>query len=166
MIVLLTNTGLILGKCFDQACVPAPSPAPPLFRVLPVLLALLLPHRPTPPRLTHSDIPHTFATANNNLSTLSLHRARRPLFLQPSKPCSCCPRPAPTACDQSAAKSSLNNSVFTALIGPADCFLLSRSKSLSLALCSSVSGASSLGCSIPFPYSAAPCALNANSSLV
>lgn len=124
-------------------------------------LALLLPHRANPPRLAHSDIPHTFATANNNLSTLSLHRARRPLFPQPSKPCSCCPKPAPTACDQSAAKSSLNNSVFTALIGPADCFLLSRSKSLSLALCSSVRGASSLGCSLPFPYSAGLCARNA-----
>lgn len=124
-------------------------------------LALLLPHQANPPRLAHSDIPHTFATANNNLSTLSLHRARRPLFPQPSKPCSCCPKPAPTACDQSAAKSSLNNSVFTALIGPADCFLLSRSKSLSLALCSSVRGASSLGCSLPFPYSAGLCARNA-----
>lgn len=131
-----------------------------------MLLALLLPHHPSPACLTHSDIPHTFATANNNLSTLSLHCARRLLFLRPSKPCSCCPRPAPTACDQSAAKSSLNNSVFTALIGPADCFLLSRSKSLSLALCSSVCGASSLGCSIPFPYSAGLCALNANSGLV
>lgn len=129
--------------------------------MLPVPLALLLPHPANPPRLAHSDIPHTFATANNNLSTLSLHRARRPLFPQPSKPCSCCPKPAPTACDQSAAKSSLNNSVFTALIGPADCFLLSRSKSLSLALCSSVRGASSLGCSLPFPYSAGLCARNA-----
>lgn len=143
-----------------------PLSLPRFLRALPALLALLPPQQPGPVRLTHSDIPHTFATANNNLSTLSLHRARRLLFPQPSKPCSCCPRPAPTACDQSAAKSSLNNSAFTALIGPADCFLLSRSKSLSLALCSSLRGASSLGCSIPFPYSAGLCALNANASLV
>lgn len=58
-IVLLTNTGLILGKRFDQACVPAPSPQKPcllkiifllFFGVLPAPLAFLLPHQPNPPQ--------------------------------------------------------------------------------------------------------------------